>query len=167
MRYEWPGNVRELENTIERAVVLARGDVIDAEDLPGEVRTGVGRRPATARASPFAIGTPLAEIERRVIHATLAHVGGDKRLCAQLLGIATRTIYRRLEEERDGERARRAPDIRPARPRPIRTPRAPKRASRDRTQRGTRVAGADAGSANAPRPPGLPFWQADRRMQRR
>ena len=35
-----------------------------------------------------------------MIHATLAHVGGDKRLCAQLLGIATRTIYRRLEEER-------------------------------------------------------------------
>jgi two-component system response regulator HydG len=48
----------------------------------------------------FAVGTPLAEIERRVIHATLGHVGGDKRLCAQLLGIATRTIYRRLEEER-------------------------------------------------------------------
>ena len=51
----------------------------------------------------FAIGTPLAEIERRVIHATLGHVGGDKRLCAQLLGIATRTIYRRLEEERGDE----------------------------------------------------------------
>ena len=46
------------------------------------------------------MGTPLEEIERRVIHATLAHTGGDKRLCAQLLGIATRTIYRRLEEER-------------------------------------------------------------------
>jgi two-component system response regulator HydG len=50
----------------------------------------------------FAIGTPLGEIERRVIHATLGHVGGDKRLCAQLLGIATRTIYRRLEEEKEG-----------------------------------------------------------------
>ena len=50
------------------------------------------------------MGTPLEEIERRVIHATLAHVGGDKRVCAQLLGIATRTIYRRLEEERTDER---------------------------------------------------------------
>jgi two-component system response regulator HydG len=38
-----------------------------------------------------------------VIHSTLNHVSGDKRLCAQLLGIATRTIYRRLEEGRDGE----------------------------------------------------------------
>ena len=55
------------------------------------------------------MGTPLEEIERRVIHATLAHVGGDKRLCAQLLGIATRTIYRRLEEER-GEPGTAIPD---------------------------------------------------------
>jgi two-component system response regulator HydG len=42
------------------------------------------------------MGTPLEEIERRVIHATLAHTNGDKRLAAQLLGIATRTIYRKL-----------------------------------------------------------------------
>jgi two-component system response regulator HydG len=102
VRYEWPGNVRELENTIERAVVLARGEAIDAEDLPGEVRTGVGAA-SDGKSVTFAIGTPLAEIERRVIHATLGHVGGDKRLCAQLLGIATRTIYRRLEEERGDE----------------------------------------------------------------
>jgi transcriptional regulator with GAF, ATPase, and Fis domain len=109
VRYEWPGNVRELENTIERAVVLARGDIIDAEDLPGEVRTGVGAA-SDGKSVTFAIGTPLAEIERRVIHATLGHVGGDKRLCAQLLGIATRTIYRRLEEERGDDEPADAPD---------------------------------------------------------
>jgi len=40
---------------------------------------------------------PLAEIEMRVIHETLRHTRGDKRLTAKLLGIATRTIYRRLE----------------------------------------------------------------------
>ena len=51
----------------------------------------------------FPIGTPLEEIEMRVIHETLRHTRGDKRLCAQLLGIATRTIYRRLEEQRLGE----------------------------------------------------------------
>ena len=44
-----------------------------------------------------AIGMPLAEIEMRVIHETLRHTRGDKRLTAKLLGIATRTIYRRLE----------------------------------------------------------------------
>lgn len=101
MRYEWPGNVRELENTIERAVVLSRGAAIEIEDLPIEVRTGTGGN-SDAKSITFAIGTPLAEIERRVIHSTLNHVSGDKRLCAQLLGIATRTIYRRLEEDREG-----------------------------------------------------------------
>jgi two-component system response regulator HydG len=66
------------------------------------VRSGTGSA-GDGKSMTFAVGTPLAEIERRVIHATLAHVGGDKRLCAQLLGIATRTIYRRLEEEREGD----------------------------------------------------------------
>ena len=102
VRYDWPGNVRELENTIERAVVLARGDVIDARGPAGRGAHAALRRGSDGKSVTFAIGTPLAEIERRVIHATLAHVGGDKRLCAQLLGIATRTIYRRLEEERGG-----------------------------------------------------------------
>jgi two-component system response regulator HydG len=101
-RYEWPGNVRELENTVERAVVLCRGTSIEVEDLPPEVRSGSGTL-SDGRSLTFAVGTPLEEIERRVIHATLAHVGGDKRVCAQLLGIATRTIYRRLEEERGDE----------------------------------------------------------------
>ena len=101
VRYDWPGNVRELENTIERAVVLSRGTAVELDDLPVEVRTGQGNA-SDGRSITFAIGTPLGEIERRVIHATLGHVGGDKRLCAQLLGIATRTIYRRLEEEKEG-----------------------------------------------------------------
>ncbi len=94
--YPWPGNVRELENAIERAVVLTRGSVIDEDALPREVRdctaTGAG-----APSLSFPIGTPLAEIEMRVIRETLRHTKGDKRLTAKLLGIATRTIYRRLE----------------------------------------------------------------------
>src|SRR3954469_3423033 len=102
-RYDWPGNVRELENTVERAVVLSRGSAIELDDLSSEVRSGTGSA-GDGRTLSFVVGTPLEEIERRVIHATLAHVGGDKRLCAQLLGIATRTIYRRLEEERVEER---------------------------------------------------------------
>ena len=101
-RYDWPGNVRELETTVERAVVLSRGSAIEADDLPPEVRTGSSAL-GDGKSLTFAVGTPLEEIERRVIHATLAHTGGDKRLCAQLLGIATRTIYRRLEEQRSSE----------------------------------------------------------------
>ena len=97
--YGWPGNVRELENAIERAVVLTRAGhtVIDEDALPREIRDTA---PGTASASSltFPIGMPLSEIEMRVIHETLRHTRGDKRLTAKLLGIATRTIYRRLEQ---------------------------------------------------------------------
>ena len=49
----------------------------------------------------MAVGTPLDEVERRLIFETLKRTKGDKRLAAQLLGIATRTIYRRLESFRN------------------------------------------------------------------
>src|SRR4051812_2035455 len=102
--YGWPGNVRELENAIERAVVLTRAGhtVIDEDALPREIRDAT---PGTASATSltFPIGMPLAEIEMRVIHETLRHTRGDKRLTAKLLGIATRTIYRRLEPQSSGE----------------------------------------------------------------
>jgi two-component system response regulator HydG len=91
--YAWPGNVRELEHAIERAVVLSRGDIIDTGDLPETVRKGpIG----AASQIVIPIGTPMEEIERRVIHETLRHTKGDKNLAARLLGIAARTIYRKL-----------------------------------------------------------------------
>ena len=90
--YDWPGNVRELENVVERAVVLGKSELLGVEDLPASITR------AERRASDlvFALGTPLEEIERRVIKATLDHTRGDKQLAAQLLGISARTIYRRL-----------------------------------------------------------------------
>jgi two-component system, NtrC family, response regulator HydG len=94
--YSWPGNVRELENAIERAVVLTRDDLLDEDALPREVRDAAALGPDDKTLS-FSIGTPLSEIEMIVIRETLRHTGGDKRLAAKLLGIATRTIYRRLE----------------------------------------------------------------------
>ena len=105
--HDWPGNVRELENAMERAVVLTKSTVVDVEDLPREVRGAPPVAGGSARALTFEIGTPLADIEMRVIHETLRHTKGDKRLAAQLLGIATRTIYRKLEDpaepnDRDG-----------------------------------------------------------------
>jgi DNA-binding NtrC family response regulator len=96
--YPWPGNVRELENAIERAVVLTRSPMIDEDALPREIRDAEGHA-VSGHALSFPIGTPLAEIEMRVIRETLRHTRGDKRLAAKLLGIATRTIYRRLEDE--------------------------------------------------------------------
>ncbi len=102
--YTWPGNVRELENAIERAVVLTRSTSLGEDDLPREIREaqhtdgGGTTGPGGARVLSFPIGTPLEEVERRAIHETLKHTRGDKRLAAQLLGIATRTIYRKLAE---------------------------------------------------------------------
>jgi two-component system response regulator HydG len=97
LAYQWPGNVRELENAIERAVVLNKGTAIGAENLPRPI----AEAEEVGRDLTFAVGTGLEEIERRVIHATLAHTGGDKRLAAQLLGIATRTMYRKLAAEEE------------------------------------------------------------------
>lgn len=101
--YEWPGNVRELENTIERAVVLCRSEVIGADDLPEQLTRSANptgkqhpKSPSDGMFVPF--GTPLEEIERRVIQETLTRCGGDKKTTARLLGIASRTIYRKLDE---------------------------------------------------------------------
>jgi len=93
MSYHWPGNVRELENVVERAVVLGKEPTMGLADLPGKI-TSAERR---AGDLSFSIGTPLSEIERRVIRATLDHTDGDKQLAAQLLGISARTIYRKLD----------------------------------------------------------------------
>ncbi|HXX29587.1 MAG TPA: sigma 54-interacting transcriptional regulator, partial [Myxococcaceae bacterium] len=95
--YAWPGNVRELEHAVERAVVLARGEVLEAADLPEAVRSGPR---GVAGQVVVPIGMPMEEVERRLIHETLRHTGGDKTLAARLLGIAARTIYRKLERER-------------------------------------------------------------------
>ncbi|MBW2731427.1 MAG: sigma-54-dependent Fis family transcriptional regulator [Deltaproteobacteria bacterium] len=98
--HRWPGNVRELENVIERAVVLTKGQVITEDDLPRDLFGGRGGHHQTIT---IAIGTPLEDVENRLVFETLRHTKGDKRLAAQLLGIATRTIYRRLEAAREDE----------------------------------------------------------------
>jgi two-component system response regulator HydG len=91
--WTWPGNVRELENAIERAVVLCRGATIEVGDLPPPLREGRGRTRLA-----FEVGTPLKTVERRMIEETLKATGGDKTLAASLLGITSRTIYRREAE---------------------------------------------------------------------
>ncbi|PYM76119.1 MAG: DNA-binding response regulator [Candidatus Rokuibacteriota bacterium] len=97
--YAWPGNVRELENLVERSVLLARKDRIDAEDLPEEVM-GVKRPPRDAILE--LIGTPLADVEQRLLDETLRITGGNKTQAAKLLGIDVRTVARKLERREDG-----------------------------------------------------------------
>jgi len=97
--YDWPGNVRELENAIERAVVFTNGKQIPLSVLP----QGVSAFAEARHSLTFKIGTPLRELERKAIDITLHHTRGDKNMAARLLGIATRTIYRHLERQENGE----------------------------------------------------------------
>jgi len=97
--YDWPGNVRELENAVERAVVFTNGKQIPLSVLPQNVSAFAESRHSLT----FRIGTPLRELESKAIDITLQHTRGDKNMAARLLGIATRTIYRHLERQENGD----------------------------------------------------------------
>ena len=99
----WPGNVRELMHAVERAVILTRGETVDVGDLPEGLRGGAAGGPAGSPASlTVPLGTTMDEVERLVIRETLRQTRGDKTLAAQLLGIAARTIYRKLDRDEAG-----------------------------------------------------------------
>ncbi len=92
LRYEWPGNVRELENAVERGIALARGNRVELEDLPEEVRLAFPTPVAT-------IGRvrPLEEVEKEYILAALKANGGNQTHTAEQLRIASATMYRKLK----------------------------------------------------------------------
>lgn len=92
-RYSWPGNVRELENCIERCVVLSKGPFVDTDVLPPTVLAGKSRYEQVV----IPVGTTLQQAELQLIEATLRSTGGDKDTAARILGIAARTIYRKLK----------------------------------------------------------------------
>jgi two-component system response regulator HydG len=110
--YSWPGNVRELENVVERAVVLARGARVEAADLPDAVRErpvmllrgGPGATAESAGAGvpegvfQIRVGTPLAEVEQRLLEETLRLNHGNKTLTAKMLGIDPKTVFRKLKQ---------------------------------------------------------------------
>ena len=114
--YRWPGNVRELENVVERAVVLARGTVIEVGNLPANVteRSVTFTREAPAPGQPvlpgaapdgvftIRIGTPLAEIEQRVLEETLRFAKGNRTVTAKLLGVDPKTVFRKLKQAEGG-----------------------------------------------------------------
>ncbi|MCC6319778.1 MAG: sigma-54-dependent Fis family transcriptional regulator [Gemmatimonadaceae bacterium] len=89
--HAWPGNVRELGHVIERAVLLARGELIGAGDL--------ALRPA-ASASVRLEDLPLEEVERILIRKALAKHGGNVSRAARALGLSRSALYRRLEHFR-------------------------------------------------------------------
>lgn len=93
--YPWPGNIRELQNVLERAAILARGEVT-VEQLPPLLQPGPG--PAREGA-----GGILKEAEQAMILAALKATDGNRRLAAERLGISRRTLQYRLKDYGLGE----------------------------------------------------------------
>ncbi|MHC5019777.1 MAG: sigma-54-dependent transcriptional regulator [Planctomycetota bacterium] len=98
--YGWPGNVRELENALETAVVLARESTLTTDLFPFAPKALVAANEPQVEDGRLLIrvGTPMEEVEKKLILATLESVGGNKTEAAKVLGIGTRTLYRRLAE---------------------------------------------------------------------
>jgi two-component system response regulator AtoC len=115
-RYRWPGNVRELRNVVQRAYVMANGEQITDEWLPSDPPATAGAvapaaaGPAAASAQPepaaatggasitIKLGTSMADAERQLILATLAHFNNHKERTAASLGVSLKTLYNRLKE---------------------------------------------------------------------
>ncbi len=92
-RYSWPGNVRELENALERAAILAKGDSIPVSALPERV---VERTTEPLVSEATQINPTLDTIERAYIMWVLENEGGNKARTADVLGIDSSTLYRKL-----------------------------------------------------------------------
>jgi DNA-binding NtrC family response regulator len=93
--YGWPGNIRELQNVIERAVILAHGE-IDASLLNLE---GVAAREGDIPGGGISPGMgALQTLERETIRRVLTEVGGNRKRAAQMLGISLRTLQYRIRE---------------------------------------------------------------------
>jgi len=97
--YSWPGNVRELKNSVYSAYILA-GDEITPEALPAEVKGGGAPDSVVEHAIRVNVGMTMAEVERRLIVATLSHFDGSKAKTASMLGISLKTLYNRLQQYR-------------------------------------------------------------------
>ena len=122
--YDWPGNVRELENAIQRGVALSAGDRIEIYDLIWDERrkrmpaSDFQDRPGELHKSEHApkdvvqvdVGTSLAEMERKLIFATLKKTGNNRTNAAELLGITGRTLRNKLHQYRAEDAAKEKPD---------------------------------------------------------
>jgi transcriptional regulator with PAS, ATPase and Fis domain len=91
MDHDYPGNVRELENIIEQAFVLCRGELIEPQHLPIELR------PQATAAAVLDAATSLRSAQERLIQTALERNQGNRLLTARQLGINPSTLYRKLK----------------------------------------------------------------------
>ena len=96
MEYDWPGNVRQLRNALEEIAILAEGETINV--LPTFIEKEAIK--------PSLEGKTMEEIEREAIALALKKTGGNRVKAAKMLGIGTRTLYRKIEKyglEKEGK----------------------------------------------------------------
>ena len=93
MAYNWPGNVRELENVIQRMMVVCKGDILDLQDLPLEIR--VTESEANDRAK--GLKGISRESEKRAILDGLSEAGGNVTRAARSLGISRATLQNKMK----------------------------------------------------------------------
>lgn len=111
--HAWPGNVRELENVMQRAVILAAGDVVEADALhlsPGVFASGAVRQSVVVEVPVAAVtavpadgqkSENMRDLEREHILETLSSVGGSRKLAGERLGMSERTLRYKLKQYRD------------------------------------------------------------------
>jgi two-component system response regulator FlrC len=103
-QYGWPGNIRELENVIQRALILAPGDVIEAPHLHlPQVAMAVSAQEEKAVKTEMAAGRPLdiKSLERAHILEALEAVNGSRKMAAQRLGMSERTLRYKMQQYRE------------------------------------------------------------------
>jgi DNA-binding NtrC family response regulator len=105
--YDWPGNVRELHFAVERAGLLAEGEMIDAADLPPEILEKTGRAPAAAPAAPAPTAAPPAPTtaasddegpDPARVRVALEQAKWRREKAAEILGVSPRTLYRWIKK---------------------------------------------------------------------
>ncbi len=97
--YSWPGNVRELRNTLERAIIVCEGSLIETKHLP----PGFGQAPVRISAEDpdsvhLGVGTTVEEAEKQLIIKTLEATNNNKTKAADILGISLKTLHNKLKE---------------------------------------------------------------------
>ena len=96
IRYPWPGNVRELENTVERAVILSREEMITPALLPDAIQAVDVSEEVEPRFE--AAGGSLKDLEKQMILQTLEETGGNRTKTADILGISRRSLQLKLKK---------------------------------------------------------------------
>ena len=96
--YSWPGNVRELRNTLERAVIVCEGGLIETKHLPPGFGQSVRPVVHDADAVHLGVGTTVGEAEKLLILKTLQATNNNKTRAAEILGISLKTLHNKLKE---------------------------------------------------------------------